>query len=116
MQKEIYIKETLKTSEIPGQGELFSETHSIRTFSENELLAFYRASFPESSLDDIFSRARRAKEALFAKLSSGEPFERELARCIIYDTALSKLVFVLADRDKVLREIERFWEKGLEDK
>lgn len=116
--KEIHIEEKLKASETQGQGELFSETQSRRKFTAEELVAFYHASFPESSIASIFGRAGRAREALLAKLCTGEPYAKELARCIIYEFGLAAIIqpFVEDKQEEIYGEIANFWENGLDDK
>lgn len=117
MQKEIHIKSNLTTGDNLSQGQLFSETQSIRTFSLEELIAFYRVSFPESSIASIFGRARRAREALLAKLCTGEPYAREYARCIIYEVGLAAILQPLVEvkQEEINKEIAYFWENGLDD-
>lgn len=118
MTKIIKITESLGTGDNPVQLPLHTEGYSTRKFSKEELIAFYRANFPGTTLFEAFSRFEkefyRLKESL---LVSGENIERNLARLTIVDLGLSNLI---SEKDfssaEVNRELGRIWNTGWEEK
>lgn len=115
MQKEIHIKSNLTTGDNLSQGQLFSETQSIRTFSPEELIAFYRASFPGESLFTTLKKLTQVVYELEEKtFVSGYNHVPSLVKflilsLVVQDTYMRGEGFV----KEVWKEVGRVWNNGI---
>ena len=115
MKKEIHIEESLATGDNPHQEPLFTKTHSIRTFSPEELIAFYRASFPGESL---FSTIKKLEKVLYEleekTFISGYNHIPALAKFIILSLAIGdKYLRGEGFIEEVWKEVGNMWRNGL---
>ena len=115
MRKEIHIEENLLTGDSPNQESLFTKTRSIRTFSSEELVAFYRASFPGESLFDTLRKLEKVLYELEEKtFISGYNHIPALAKFLILSMVVEER-YMRGDGfvEEVWREIGRMWKNGI---